>query len=267
MSREVGATAGSPVDEFEQAFESVCQYLQPMDDTRASMDEIKADAGHLVSEFLEAGKAVERFFLQKRLLLTRARPEQVLKEECNELKQEIFKKDQLIQRHHEKVQAWKLQLRSPISAAAAAAATPLHQQPGPQQQQQQAAQPPQQQMAQQLLLQQQHAAQQQQAAQQQVSQQQQMSQQHQLQQQFQMQQQQQQQQLLQQQQQQQTAPVQWAMQQQQQAPQHAQWSSMQQQQQQGMQPSQQPPPYSNMGAGPLGPQGAAYGGQGTFGLR
>uniref|UniRef100_T1IIE0 Mediator of RNA polymerase II transcription subunit 28 n=2 Tax=Strigamia maritima TaxID=126957 RepID=T1IIE0_STRMM len=50
---------------------------------------------------------MECFFLQKRLLLSAQKPEQILREDINELKLELTRKEQLIQKHYEKIQYWQ----------------------------------------------------------------------------------------------------------------------------------------------------------------
>ncbi|KAF6034297.1 hypothetical protein EB796_007393 [Bugula neritina] len=98
---------GTIIDEFEDAFHSVCKYLDQIDDKKPQMEDIKRDADVLVSRFIDAGRTCEQYFLQKHIQIANAKPEQVLKEECNELRLEITRKDTAIERHYEKLRSWQ----------------------------------------------------------------------------------------------------------------------------------------------------------------
>lgn len=50
---------------------------------------------------------MEAFFIQKRFLLSALKPELVLKEENNDMRYELTRKDDLIRRHYDKIDQWK----------------------------------------------------------------------------------------------------------------------------------------------------------------
>lgn len=50
---------------------------------------------------------MEAFFLQKRFLLLNMKPDLIVKEENLDLKQEILRKDELLRKHFDKIDAWK----------------------------------------------------------------------------------------------------------------------------------------------------------------
>ena len=93
---------------------------------------MKTDAEQNIARFIEVGKQLETFFLQRRLQLSVLKPEQLIKEvlckfflhvsyikfkilnicfqDCNELKLEIARKDELIKKHYEKIAVWQSKL-------------------------------------------------------------------------------------------------------------------------------------------------------------
>uniref|UniRef100_S4PGG0 Mediator of RNA polymerase II transcription subunit 28 n=5 Tax=Pararge aegeria TaxID=116150 RepID=S4PGG0_9NEOP len=50
---------------------------------------------------------MEAFFLQKRFLLSAMKPELLVKEDNNELKCELQRKEELLARHYEKISQWQ----------------------------------------------------------------------------------------------------------------------------------------------------------------
>lgn len=50
---------------------------------------------------------MEAFFLQKRFLLSALKPEMVVKEDINELRLELARKDELLKRHCDKITVWQ----------------------------------------------------------------------------------------------------------------------------------------------------------------
>ncbi|ESO96849.1 hypothetical protein LOTGIDRAFT_159596, partial [Lottia gigantea] len=63
-----------------------------------------------VQKFIDLARETEYFFLNKRLVLSTQKPEQVLKEDIQELKNEIERKEKLIDKHHERLQNWQNRL-------------------------------------------------------------------------------------------------------------------------------------------------------------
>ena len=70
-------------------------------------DEISVDVDHTILKFIDLARQLEAFFLQKRFLLSALKPESVVKEDINDLRAELNRKDELIKRHYEKISAWQ----------------------------------------------------------------------------------------------------------------------------------------------------------------
>lgn len=102
------------VDEFEQAFQA-CSAILASNGVNHTHDseEVKASVDQTIQRFLDSAKALESIFLQKRLYLSVHRPEQSLTEEINDLRAELARKEQVLQRFHEKLDHWKSILSDP----------------------------------------------------------------------------------------------------------------------------------------------------------
>lgn len=50
---------------------------------------------------------MEAFFLQKRFLLAALKPESVVKEDINDLRLELARKEDLLKKHYEKINVWQ----------------------------------------------------------------------------------------------------------------------------------------------------------------
>lgn len=94
-------------------------------------DEINVDVDHTILKFIDLARQLEAFFLQKRFLLSALKPESVVKEDINDLRAELNRKDELIKRHYDKISAWQtlladLQVQSwAKSPAQGSSGTPL----------------------------------------------------------------------------------------------------------------------------------------------
>lgn len=71
------------------------------------------DVDQTTIKFVDLARQMEAFFIQKRFLLSALKPELVLKEENYDLKYEISRKEDLIQRHYEKIESWRNLLAYP----------------------------------------------------------------------------------------------------------------------------------------------------------
>ncbi|KAK4818582.1 hypothetical protein QYF61_015382 [Mycteria americana] len=60
-----------------------------------------------IQKFLDVARQTECFFLQKRLQLSVQKPEQVIKEDVSELRNELQRKEALIQKHLGKLRHWQ----------------------------------------------------------------------------------------------------------------------------------------------------------------
>ncbi|XP_045506075.1 probable lysine-specific demethylase 4B [Colias croceus] len=65
-------------------------------------EEVKVE----VERFIDLARQMEAFFLQKRFLLSAMKPELLVKEDNNELKCELQRKDELLRRHYDKISQW-----------------------------------------------------------------------------------------------------------------------------------------------------------------
>lgn len=100
--------SGNLVDEFEEAFQSCLNVLTKEDAVPTTdKDEIKVEVEHTMHRFIDLARQMEAFFLQKRFLLSAFKPEMNVKEDINELRQELVRKDELLKRHYEKITVWQ----------------------------------------------------------------------------------------------------------------------------------------------------------------
>ncbi|OWR54809.1 KDM4 protein [Danaus plexippus plexippus] len=60
-----------------------------------------------VERFIDLARLMEAFFLQKRFLLSAMKPELLVKEDNNELKCELQRKEELLRRHSDKISQWQ----------------------------------------------------------------------------------------------------------------------------------------------------------------
>lgn len=119
------------VDELQQAFQSCFSSLVAQDHLNVvDTNETRTGVEQSIQKFLEASKEIENYFLQRQLMMSVAKPEQAVKEEMDELRAELARKDALIQRHMEKLNQWHQKIENPQPGP--------HQQQQPQQQQHQA---------------------------------------------------------------------------------------------------------------------------------
>ncbi|XP_077157591.1 mediator of RNA polymerase II transcription subunit 28 isoform X2 [Paroedura picta] len=69
-------------------------------------EEIRTGVDQCIQKFLDVARQTECFFLQKRLQLSVQKPEQVIKEDVSELRNELQRKEALIQKHLGKLRHW-----------------------------------------------------------------------------------------------------------------------------------------------------------------
>lgn len=70
-------------------------------------DETKVEVEQTTLRFIDLARQMEAFFLQKRFLLSALKPELVIKEDINELRLELGRKEELLKRHYEKINHWQ----------------------------------------------------------------------------------------------------------------------------------------------------------------
>lgn len=108
MANPGAARTQNLFDEFEEAFQNCIHSLSKEETTTGEdISEIKQEVDHATLRFVDLGRQMEYFFLQKRFIMAHTRPDLVLKEEIQDLRQEIARKDDLIKRHFEKIEQWK----------------------------------------------------------------------------------------------------------------------------------------------------------------
>ncbi|XP_053556864.1 mediator of RNA polymerase II transcription subunit 28 [Bombina bombina] len=96
------------VDELESSFEACFASLVSQDYVNGTdQEEIRTGVEQCIQKFLDVARQTECFFLQKRLQLSVQKPEQVIKEDVSELRNELQRKEALIQKHLTKLRTWQ----------------------------------------------------------------------------------------------------------------------------------------------------------------
>ncbi|KAK9869583.1 hypothetical protein WA026_003335 [Henosepilachna vigintioctopunctata] len=117
--------SGNLVDEFEEAFQHCLNVLTKEEAVPTTdKEEIKVEVEQTTLRFIDLARQMEAFFLQKRFLLSALKPEMVVKEDINELRLELSRKEELLKRHYDKVAVWqnlladlKSYTRSPVQGS------------------------------------------------------------------------------------------------------------------------------------------------------
>ncbi|RVE76063.1 hypothetical protein OJAV_G00004940 [Oryzias javanicus] len=96
------------VDELEASFEACFASLVSQDYVNGTdQEEIRTGVDQCIQKFLDVARQTECFFLQKRLQLSVQKPEQVVKEDVSELRNELQRKELLVQKHLAKLHHWQ----------------------------------------------------------------------------------------------------------------------------------------------------------------
>ncbi|KAG6459985.1 hypothetical protein O3G_MSEX011705 [Manduca sexta] len=96
--------SGNLVEEFEESFQACLNVLTKQEASPCvEKEEVKVE----VERFIDLARQMEAFFLQKRFLLSAMKPELLVKEDNNELKCELQRKDELLKRHYDKISQWQ----------------------------------------------------------------------------------------------------------------------------------------------------------------
>ncbi|OQR78563.1 mediator of RNA polymerase II transcription subunit 28-like [Tropilaelaps mercedesae] len=97
------------VDELEAAFQACLAAAKNPDHfgPRDNHDERKAGVEQTVQKFLDTARQMECFFLQKRLVVSPQKAVQFIMEDNMELKNELARKEQLIEKYHTKLSDWQ----------------------------------------------------------------------------------------------------------------------------------------------------------------
>ncbi|XP_008201628.1 mediator of RNA polymerase II transcription subunit 28 isoform X1 [Tribolium castaneum] len=100
--------SGNLVDEFEEAFQHCLNVLTKEEAVpNSDKDEMKVEVEQTTLRFIDLARQMEAFFLQKRFLLSALKPEMIVKEDINEYRLELARKDELLKRHYEKIAVWQ----------------------------------------------------------------------------------------------------------------------------------------------------------------
>ncbi|XP_063977868.1 mediator of RNA polymerase II transcription subunit 28-like [Diachasmimorpha longicaudata] len=108
--------SGNLVEEFDEAFQQCLNVLTKEEglsnnsigsSLAVDKDEARMEVEQVTLRFIDLARQMEAFFLQKRFLLSALKPELVVKEDINDLKLELTRKDDLIKRHYEKIALWQ----------------------------------------------------------------------------------------------------------------------------------------------------------------
>lgn len=70
-------------------------------------EEARSEVEQVTLRFIDLARQMEAFFLQKRFLLSALKPELVVKEDINDLRVELARKEDLIKRHYDKITVWQ----------------------------------------------------------------------------------------------------------------------------------------------------------------
>lgn len=70
-------------------------------------EEARSEVEQVTLRFIDLARQMEAFFLQKRFLLSALKPELVVKEDINDLRLELARKEDLIKRHYDKITVWQ----------------------------------------------------------------------------------------------------------------------------------------------------------------
>ncbi|XP_011824882.1 PREDICTED: mediator of RNA polymerase II transcription subunit 28 [Mandrillus leucophaeus] len=89
----------------EHRFLHPCMFIKPFRSSKFHYCVLGVD--QCIQKFLDIARQTECFFLQKRLQLSVQKPEQVIKEDVSELRNELQRKDALVQKHLTKLRHWQ----------------------------------------------------------------------------------------------------------------------------------------------------------------
>lgn len=78
-------------------------------------DEVKTSVEQTIQRFLDIGRQIECFFLQKRLLLSVQNPELLVSEDISELRNEIQRKDQILNKYYERLAVWQAMVNDTVT--------------------------------------------------------------------------------------------------------------------------------------------------------
>ncbi|XP_037949012.1 mediator of RNA polymerase II transcription subunit 28 [Teleopsis dalmanni] len=99
---------GNLMDEFEEAFQScICALTKMEPNTGINKEEIELEVQKTTNNFIDVARQMESFFLQKRFLVSTLKPDMLIKDENLDLRLEIQRKENLLNKHYNRLEEWK----------------------------------------------------------------------------------------------------------------------------------------------------------------
>lgn len=96
------------MDEFEEAFQSCLLSLTKQEpNTGTNKEEIELEVQKTTNRFIDVARQMEAFFLQKRFLVSTLKPDMLIKDENQDLRIEIQRKETLLNKHYNRLEEWK----------------------------------------------------------------------------------------------------------------------------------------------------------------
>jgi mediator of RNA polymerase II transcription subunit 28 len=98
----------NPVEKFEESFQNCLTAVTKEDTlTNVDKDEIRVDVEQCLQNFIEQARAMEGYFLKKRLHIASQKPELLIKDDVSELRFEVMRKEELVKKNYEKIAYWQ----------------------------------------------------------------------------------------------------------------------------------------------------------------
>jgi len=108
LQEKMSSNDSNLVQEFEESFQNCLTSLTEEDDLYSKdPEDVGKNIDEKISQFNDIARQLETYFLQKRFMVYNHKPEMILKEDSEVLKQELARKDELIKKHYEKLSKWK----------------------------------------------------------------------------------------------------------------------------------------------------------------
>ncbi|XP_075145695.1 mediator complex subunit 28 [Haematobia irritans] len=99
---------GNLMDEFEEAFQNCLLSLTKLEaNTSTNKEEVELEVQKTTNRFIDVARQMEAFFLQKRFLVSTLKPDQLIKDENQDLRIEIQRKEALLNKHYSRLEEWK----------------------------------------------------------------------------------------------------------------------------------------------------------------
>ncbi|KAM7363142.1 mediator complex subunit 28 [Cochliomyia hominivorax] len=99
---------GNLMDEFEEAFQNCLLSLTKLEaNTGTNKEEVELEVQKTTNRFIDVARQMEAFFLQKRFLVSTLKPDQLIKDENQDLRIEISRKEALLNKHYSRLEEWK----------------------------------------------------------------------------------------------------------------------------------------------------------------